>query len=86
MDVLQAPNVSLQKKMELTDGHTFEDGNDEAIFIMEIRCLAIQLPVQPAGRYPADRGQFQCYSSSGSILRCDTEVPLQNSIHHMQPI
>ena len=41
--VLQAPNVSPQKKMELTDGYTFEDENDEAIFIMEILCLAMQL-------------------------------------------
>lgn len=41
--VLQAPNVSPQKKMELTDGYTFEDDNDEAIFIMEILCLAMQL-------------------------------------------
>ena len=44
--VLQAPNVSPQKKMELTDGYTFEDENDEAIFIMEILCLAMPL------RYP----------------------------------
>ena len=41
--VLQAPNVSPQKKMELTDGYTFEDDNDEAIFIMEVLCLAMQL-------------------------------------------
>lgn len=41
--VLQAPNVSPQKKMELTDGYTFEDDSDEAIFIMEILCLAMQL-------------------------------------------
>ena len=41
--VLQAPNVSPQKKMELTDGYTFEDEDDEAIFIMEILCLAMQL-------------------------------------------
>ena len=41
--VLQAPNVSPQKKLELTDGYTFEDDNDEAIFIMEILCLAMQL-------------------------------------------
>ena len=41
--VLQAPNVSPQKKMELTDGYTFEDENDEAIFIMETLCLAMQL-------------------------------------------
>ena len=41
--VLQAPNVSPQKKMELTDGYTFEDENDEAIFILDIRCLAMQL-------------------------------------------
>ena len=31
--VLQAPNVSTQKKMELTDGYTFEDDNNEAIRI-----------------------------------------------------
>ena len=31
--VLQAPNVSPQKKMELTDGYTFEDDNNEAIRI-----------------------------------------------------
>ena len=41
--VLQAPNVSPQKKMELTDGYSFEDDNDEAIFIAEILCLAMQL-------------------------------------------
>ena len=41
--VLQAPNVSPQKKMELTDGYTFEDENDEAIFIMDVLCLAMQL-------------------------------------------
>ena len=41
--VLQAPNVSPQKKMELTDGYTFEDENDEAIFIMDALCLAMQL-------------------------------------------
>ena len=42
--VLQAPNVSPQKKMELTDGYTFEDDDDEAIFIMEVLCLAMRLP------------------------------------------
>ena len=41
--LLQAPNVSPQKKLELTDGYAFEDDNDEAIFIMEILCLAMQL-------------------------------------------
>jgi len=41
--VLQAPNVSPQKKLELTDGYTFEDDNDEAIFITEVLCLAMQL-------------------------------------------
>ena len=41
--VLQAPNVSPQKKMELTDGYTFEDKNDEAIFILDVLCLAMQL-------------------------------------------
>jgi len=41
--VLQAPNISPQKKMELTDGYTFEDENDEAIFIMDVLCLAMQL-------------------------------------------
>ena len=41
--LLQAPNVSPQKKMELTDGYSFEDDNDEAIFIMEVLCLAMQL-------------------------------------------
>ena len=30
-------------RLELTDGYTFEDDNDEAIFIMEILCLAMQL-------------------------------------------
>ena len=42
--VLQASNVSPQKKMELTDGYAFEDDNDEAVFITEILCLAMQLP------------------------------------------
>ena len=41
--LMQAPNVSPQKKMELTDGYSFEDHEDEAIFIMEILCLAMQL-------------------------------------------
>ena len=41
--VLQAPNVSPRKKMELTDGYTFEDENDEAIFILDVLCLAMQL-------------------------------------------
>lgn len=41
--VLQAPNVSPQKKMELTDGYTFEDENDEAIFVLDVLCLAMQL-------------------------------------------
>lgn len=31
--------------MELTDGHAFEDENDEAIFIMEVLCLAMRLPL-----------------------------------------
>lgn len=41
--LMQAPNVSPQKKMELTDGYSFEDENDEAIFIMEVLVLAMQL-------------------------------------------
>ncbi|MBQ7872121.1 MAG: ATP-binding protein [Oscillospiraceae bacterium] len=41
--VLQAPNVSPQKKMEMTDGYSFEDDNDEAVFIAEVLCLAMQL-------------------------------------------
>ena len=42
--VLQSTNVSPQKKMELIDGYAFEDDNDEAVFITEILCLAMQLP------------------------------------------
>lgn len=41
--VLQANNLTPQKKMELTDGYTFEDDNDEALFITEVLCLAMQL-------------------------------------------
>ena len=41
--VLQATNVSQQKKMELTDGFSFEDKNDEAMFATDILCLAMQL-------------------------------------------
>lgn len=41
--VIQAPNVSPQKKLELTDGYSFEDDNDEAIFILDVLCLAMQL-------------------------------------------
>ena len=29
--------------MDLTDGYTFEDDNNEAILIMEVLCLAMQL-------------------------------------------
>ena len=42
--LLQATNVSQQKKMELTDGFSFEDKNDEAMFVTDILCLAMQLP------------------------------------------
>ena len=42
--VLHSTNVSPQKKMELIDGYAFEDDNDEAVFITEILCLAMQLP------------------------------------------
>lgn len=41
--LMQAPNVSQQKKMELTEGFSFEEENDAAIFITEILCLAMQL-------------------------------------------
>ena len=41
--VLQASNVSPKKRMELTDEYTFEDDDDEAIFIMEVLCLAMRL-------------------------------------------
>ena len=41
--VLQAPNVSAQKKMELTEGFSFEDEMDEAVFITQVLCLAMQL-------------------------------------------
>jgi len=41
--VMQATNVSVQKKMELTDGFSFEDRNDEAMFITDVLCLAMQL-------------------------------------------
>lgn len=42
--VLFSTNVSPSKKMELTDGYTFKDDNDEAVFIAEILCFAMQLP------------------------------------------
>jgi tetratricopeptide (TPR) repeat protein len=42
--VLLSTNVSPSKKMELTDGYAFEDDNDEAVFVTEILCLAMQLP------------------------------------------
>ena len=29
--------------MDITDGYTFEDDNNEAILIMEVFCLAMQL-------------------------------------------
>ena len=41
--VLYASNVSPKLRMELTGGYTFKDDNDEAIFIMEILCLTMQL-------------------------------------------
>lgn len=41
--LMQAPNVSPQKKVELTDGISFEDENEEAIFITDILCFAMQL-------------------------------------------
>lgn len=41
--VVQAPNVSAQKKMELTEGFSLEDEMDEAVFITEVLCLAMQL-------------------------------------------
>ena len=37
--LLQATNMSPQKKMELTDGYSFAD--NEAIFVMEILCLTM---------------------------------------------
>lgn len=45
--VWRARNISLSKKKELTDGYTFEDDNDKAIFIAEILCLAMQLRFEP---------------------------------------
>lgn len=41
--LMQAPNVSPQKKAELSDGFSFEDENDEAVFITDILCFAMQL-------------------------------------------
>ena len=41
--LMQAPNVSPQKKAEMTDGFSFEDENDEAVFITDVLCLAMQL-------------------------------------------
>ena len=41
--LMQAPNVSPQKKAELSDGFSFEDNNDEAVFITDILCFAMQL-------------------------------------------
>lgn len=41
--LMQAPNVSPQKKVELTDGISFEDENEESIFITDILCFAMQL-------------------------------------------
>lgn len=41
--LMQAPNVSSQKKAELSDGFSFEDNNDEAVFITDILCFAMQL-------------------------------------------
>ena len=41
--LMQAPNVSTQKKAELSDGFSFEDENDEAVFITDILCFAMQL-------------------------------------------
>lgn len=42
--VLQAGNVSSEKKMELADRDAFENENDKALFITEVLCLAMQLP------------------------------------------
>ncbi len=41
--LMQAPNVSQQKKTELTEGFSFEEENDAAGFITEVLCLAMQL-------------------------------------------
>ena len=41
--LMQAPNVSPQKKAELSDGFSFEDENDEAVFITDILCFSMQL-------------------------------------------
>lgn len=41
--LMQAPNVSQQKKQELTEDFSFEDDNDAAVFVTEVLCLAMQL-------------------------------------------
>lgn len=41
--LMQASNVSPQKKAELSDGFSFVDNNDEAVFITDILCFAMQL-------------------------------------------
>lgn len=39
--LMQAPNVSPQKKAELTEGFSFEDENEEAVFITDVLCFAM---------------------------------------------
>ena len=41
--LMQAPNVSQQMKARLTDGFSFDDENEEAVFITDVLCLAMQL-------------------------------------------
>lgn len=41
--LMQAPNVSPQKKAELTEGISFGDENEAAVFMTEVLCLSMQL-------------------------------------------
>ena len=41
--LIQAPNVSQPMKANLTEGFPFEDQNEEAVFITDVLCLAMQV-------------------------------------------
>jgi len=42
--LIHATNVTMQKKVQMTEGFPFEDEDHDAVFITEVLCLAIQLP------------------------------------------
>ena len=73
--LMQAPNVSPQKKGELAEGLSFDGENDEAVFIMEILCFAMQL------RFEKRDVRNQCLLTPGNLSPAvvdyifDTHVP-----------